>query len=125
MIARRAAVRRARLRSGHVAEAFAAALLIVKGWRILARRHSGFGGEIDIVAMRGRVIAFVEVKARADRDTALLSIDGVKQARFSRAVKHWLTRNPWAADFTLRGDAVLVAPWRPPSHVPDAFTLRL
>ena len=121
----RAAERRARLGRGAFAEGLAAAFLMLKGWRILARRHAGFGGEIDIVAMRHGVIVFVEVKARRDRDTALLAIDAVKRARFARAAKHWLTRNPWAATFTLRADAVLVVPWRPPSHVPDAFTLAL
>jgi putative endonuclease len=123
--ARRAAERRERLGRGLFAENLAAVFLMLKGWRILARRHAGFGGEIDIVAVRRGVVAFVEVKARRDRETALLAIDGVKQARFSRAAKHWLARNPWAATFTLRADAVLVAPWRPPSHVPDAFTLGL
>ncbi len=117
--------RRARLKRGATAELFGAAALLLKGWRILARGHAGHGGEIDIIATRGRVVAFVEVKARATRDSALLAIDPTKQHRFSRAVRHWMMRNPWAADYTLRADALLVTPWRWPAHVPDAFPLRL
>ncbi len=114
-----------RLRKGRLAETLAAAVLLFKGWRVLAMRYAAAGGEIDVVALRGEVIAFVEVKARRDRDAALLAVDGTKQERFSRAVRHWLTRNPWAGSKVLRADAVLVMPWRLPVHVPDAFTLRL
>ena len=120
-----AADRRTRLRKGRIAEAAAAVVLFVKGWRVLAFRYAGGGGEIDLVALRGDVVAFVEVKARRDRDAALLAVDGVKQERFARAVRHWLVRNPWAGTKVLRADAMLVMPWRLPVHVPDAFTLRL
>lgn len=120
-----AADRRARLRKGRLAETLAAVVLLLKGWRVLAMRYAAGGGEIDVVAFKGDVVAFVEVKARRDRDAALLAVDGVKQERFCRAVRHWLVRNPWAGAKTLRADAVLVMPWRLPVHVPDAFTLRL
>jgi putative endonuclease len=114
-----------RLRKGRIAEGLAAVLLFLKGWRVIAMRYAAGGGEIDLVALRGEVVAFVEVKARRDRDSALLAVDGVKQERFTRAVRHWLVRNPWAGSKVLRADAVLVMPWQLPVHVPDAFTLRL
>ena len=44
------------------------------GWRILAHSWAAQGGEIDIVAKRGRTIVFVEVKARADLDAAALVV---------------------------------------------------
>jgi putative endonuclease len=124
MAPRRApAQRRAALRRGARAEIAATAALLVKGYSILARRYSGGGGEIDLIVRRGATIAFVEVKARADIAAAAAAIGPVKEARFARAVRHWLVRNPAAAAMTLRCDAVLVAPWRWPRHVPDAFGL--
>ena len=54
-------------RTGISAEARAAAFLIAEGYRILARRFRTPHGEIDIVARRRHLLAFVEVKARAPR----------------------------------------------------------
>jgi putative endonuclease len=116
-------MRRRRLRYGALAELFAAIALFAKGYRILARRYAANGGEIDLIAMRHDVVCFVEVKARHSFDAALLAIDPAKQQRFSRAVGHWRTRNPWANIYTLRCDAVLVVPGRWPRHIPDAFQL--
>ncbi|WP_280954467.1 YraN family protein [Alsobacter soli] len=115
--------RRAALRRGMHAEIVAAAFLLAKGYRILAWRYAGDGGEIDLVCRRGAVIAFVEVKQRADLDAAGWAIGPVKQQRFQRAARRWIARNPWASAMTLRCDAVLLAPWRWPRHIPDAFTL--
>jgi Holliday junction resolvase-like predicted endonuclease len=59
-----------RLRRGRVSEAFAAAVLLAKGYRILGRRVRTRAGEIDIVAVRGKRLAFVEVKRRLTREDA-------------------------------------------------------
>lgn len=108
-------------RAGRRAEWLASALLMLKGYRILARGFTVSGGEIDIVALRGDCLAFVEVKARADRDAALAAIDGAKRRRVARAAAVWLSRNAWATGFAFRGDAVLIVPGRWPRHVADAF----
>jgi len=115
--------RRAAHRRGHAAETLALVLLLAKGYRPLARRFKAAGGEIDLVMRRGGLVAFVEVKARADLDAALLSIDGRKRERFSRAVRAWIARHPDAAGLSYRADAVLVAPRRFPHHVAGAFEL--
>jgi len=107
------------------AEAAAAIYLRLKGYRILARRFAIRGGEIDIVALRGDTVAFVEVKGREDFETAAGAIGAVKRRRVARAVRVWLTRNPWAMAATLRGDAVYVRRWRLPRHAPDAYRLEL
>jgi putative endonuclease len=116
-------LRRRALRKGRWAETAAAALLILSGYRILARNYKTQGGEIDMVVLRGDTVAFVEVKARDDAEAGLWSIGPEKQRRIRRAVAHWVSRNPWAAARTLRGDAVIVLPLRLPRHVPDAFSL--
>ena len=111
--------------AGLRAETIAALWLTLKFYRVLARRYRAQGGEVDIVARRGRTIVFVEVKARGVLDDALISITSEKQRRFSRAAARWLTTHPWAANYTLRGDAVFVAPRRWPRHIEAAFKLRL
>jgi putative endonuclease len=121
--AARAGVKRSAHLFGLRAEWIAAAWLLLKGYRILARRFTGAGGEIDIVARRGTTIAFVEVKARPALDEAASAIGEVKRRRMSRAARAWLTRNPWAMRATLRGDAIFVAPGRLPRHLPAAYLL--
>ena len=109
---------------GERSEAAAADFLFAGGYRILARNFTAPGGEIDIVASREGVIAFVEVKARAEVESALASITPGKRRRMSRAVAAWVSRNPWAGqDWTLRGDAVVLDASRPPLHIEDAFAL--
>ena len=110
---------------GLFAEWIAAVWLMARGYRILARRFNVKGGELDLVAVRGDTIAFVEVKARADIEAALNAIDTVKRRRISRAARVWLGRNPWSAGWTYRGDAIFIAPWRLPRHAVAAYTLNL
>ena len=109
---------------GERSEAAAADFLFAGGYRILARNFSAPGGEVDIVAAREGVIAFVEVKARAEVEAALASITPAKRRRLSRAVATWVARNPWAGQgWTLRADAVVLDASRPPLHIEDAFAL--
>ncbi|AMB43562.1 YraN family protein [Methylobacterium sp. AMS5] len=115
--------RRATHGRGISAEGLALLALMLKGYRPLARRFAAAGGEIDLIVRRGRTIAFVEVKARATLDAAATAIDARKRARLSRAARAWLARHPFAADATLRADAVFVAPRRWPRHLPDAFEI--
>ncbi len=110
---------------GLKAESIAALILRLKGYTILARRFVVNGGEIDLIARRGGSIAFVEVKARADLEVAAIAISAAKRRRIARAARVWLTRNPWAAGLTLRGDAIFVAPRRLPRHAPDAYRLEI
>jgi putative endonuclease len=110
---------------GLKAESIAALLLRLKGYSILARRFAVSGGEIDLIGRRGDVIAFVEVKARGDLNVAAEAISATKRRRIARAARVWLSRNPWAAGLTLRGDAVFVAPRRLPRHAPSAYRLEI
>ena len=107
------------------AERIALALLLLKGYRPLARRYAESGGEIDLIVKRGGTIAFIEVKARGRLDDALAAISARKRQRFSRAACAWAARNPWAADKTLRADAVFIAPGRWPRHIAAAFELEM
>ena len=80
-----AAERRLRLRCGRMSEALAAAVLIAKGYRILGRRVRTRAGEIDIVAVRGKRLAFVEVKRLATREDAEAALSARQAVRIRRA----------------------------------------
>lgn len=111
--------------TGRRGEMLAILWLSAKGYRLLARRFGGKGGEIDLIMKRGRTIAFVEVKARGALDDALSAITPQKRRLVELRVRQWLSQNPWAMDHDLRADAVFLAPWRRPRHVPRAFDLVL
>jgi putative endonuclease len=120
----RTLARRRAHRAGHGAEWVAILLLWAKGYRILARRYLVKGGEIDVVARRGRTIAFVEVKLRASLDDAMIAIAPAKRRRMARAARVFVSRQR-AGDLTYRADAIFLSPWRWPLHIPAAFELDL
>jgi putative endonuclease len=111
----------AAFRTGVSAETRAAVVLIAKGYRILARRFRTPHGEIDIVARRRNLVAFVEVKARASLDDAAYAVTPRQQARIIAAAELWLMAHPEHAGYDLRFDAMLIAPRRLPHHVMAAF----
>lgn len=111
----------AAFRTGISAESRAAALLIAKGFRILARRWRSPAGEIDIVARRRHLLIFVEVKARATLDHAAESVTPHQRQRIAAAAEIWLAQHDVRAITDIRLDAVLIAPGRLPQHIPAAF----
>src|SRR5690242_5286865 len=113
--------RQAAFHLGLSAESRAAAFLIAKGFRILARRWRSGAGEIDIVARRRHLLVFVEVKARENLDDAAWSVTDRQRARIVAAAEIWLARFPDAAIQDIRFDAMLVAPGRIPRHIQAAF----
>ncbi len=115
------AKRRRAYRLGLRAETAASLGLLLKGYRILARRYRTPAGEIDLIVKRGNLIAFVEVKARRSITEAADALTPRAEQRIATAADLWLSRHPAAADLSMRFDLVLVAPWRLPVHMPDAF----
>jgi putative endonuclease len=113
--------RRAAFRFGLSAETRAAVLLLLQGFRIVARRWRGPIGEIDIVARRGRLLIFVEVKARDLLDDAAEAVGPEQQRRIALAAEAWLARHPQDGNREIRFDVVLIAPRRWPRHLCAAF----
>jgi putative endonuclease len=111
----------AAFRTGLSAESRAAAYLMAKGYRILARRFRTPHGEIDLVVRRCGLLAFVEVKARATLDEAAFAVTPRQQQRIVNAAQAWLVAHPEHAEFELRFDAILIAPRHLPRHVLAAF----
>lgn len=105
---------------GRGAEALVAIYLRLKGWRILARRARVNGGEVDIVARRGRTLAFVEVKARATAEAAAFALDRHRLRRVAVAAEQLAPRFMRDGD-TVRIDAIFVVPGRLPRHLPNVW----
>jgi putative endonuclease len=105
---------------GRWAEQLAAFYLRLHGWRILARRARVAGGEVDLVARRGRTLAFVEVKARATAEAAAFALDRQRLRRVAVAAERLAPRFMRAGD-TVRIDALFIVPGRWPRHLPDVW----
>ena len=113
--------RRKAYRRGHRAELLAALYLLGKGYRILARRFKTPVGEVDLVARRGDLIVFVEVKARRTHQAALDSIGRTAQRRIEAAADWWLSQRPDAGRLSWRFDVITIVPWRRPRHFTDVW----
>jgi len=107
-------------RRGRGAETLACWYLRLRGWRILARRARVPGGEVDIVARRGRTLAFVEVKARSDADAAAHSLDQWRLRRVAVAAERLAPRFMREGD-DIRIDAMFVVPRRWPRHLANVW----
>lgn len=115
--------RRADERAGRAAEAVAALLLRLKGYRILARRFRGVRGEVDLIARKRGILAFVEVKRRADLAAALESVTPRQRARIAAAAEEFVARSPRLVGLSIRFDAVAIGTGRFPRHLKDAWRL--
>ena len=120
------AKRQAAYRRGRWGEALAAWLLRAKGFRILARDLRLPGGELDLVARRGKLLIFVEVKARGDLASAAEAVTPRQRQRIARAAEIFLSRNPQLAGLDQRFDVILLSGGRRlawPVHRPGAWRL--
>ena len=106
--------------AGRRAERIAAWFLRLHGWRILAVRARTRAGEVDLVARRGRTLAFVEVKARRSAADADLALDRRRLRRVAAAAELLAARYGRDGD-SLRIDAIFVVPRRWPRHLPDIW----
>ncbi len=112
--------RQASEKRGRGAETLAAWWLRLHGWHILARRARVPGGEVDIVARRGRTLAFVEVKARATNEAAAFSLDAYRLRRVAVAAERLAARYARPGDVT-RIDAIFLIPRRLPRHITNVW----
>ena len=112
--------REAAERRGRGAETLACWYLRLRGWRILARRARVPGGEVDIVARRGRTLAFVEVKARTSDEAAGFALDAWRLRRVVVAAERLAPRYVREGD-DIRIDAIFIIPRRWPRHLPNIW----
>jgi putative endonuclease len=105
---------------GRRGEWLAAWFLRLKGWRIVAQRVKTPRGEIDLVARRGRMVAFVEVKWRATAEQRDQSIDAYRLRRVAAAAEAVAHRYAKPGD-DRRIDVLLLAPGQFPRHITNAW----
>ncbi|MEO9339463.1 YraN family protein [Mesorhizobium sp. SB112] len=113
--------RRQAHRRGHRGEWLASLALMVKGYRIVARRYRTRLGEIDLIARRGNLVLIVEVKVRKTLIEAMDALAHQSERRIENAADLWLARQPDHARLSMRFDMVAVLPRRWPVHVENAF----
>jgi len=112
--------RRAAEASGRRGERIAAWWLRLKGWRILDKRVRTPAGEVDLVARKGNLIAFVEVKMRATSAELDFAIDERRLARVAAAAEVLMPRYAGPGD-DIRVDVILLAPGTRPRHIENAW----
>ena len=95
--------------------------LRLRGFRILARRFATPLGELDLVARRGDLVIFVEVKRRLDLAEAAAALTRQQQTRIARAAALFLQRHPKLGLCAIRFDLIGLAPWRWPCHIRDIW----
>ena len=113
--------RRAAYRRGRRGEWLAVLWLRCRGYRIIARDLRLPVGEIDIVAIRGRTVAIIEVKARDQLNEAADAVSQRQRQRIMRAARWFASSRPALANHGVRFDAILIAPGRWPRHIVNAW----
>ncbi len=114
------AERKAAEARGRRGERMAAWYLRLKGWRILDQRVRTPAGEVDLVAKRGALIAFVEVKVRATAAELDFAIDERRLARVAAAAGILMPVYATAGE-DIRIDVILIAPGTRPRHIENAW----
>ena len=95
-------------KKGDIAEEKATAFLIANGFRIVERNFYSRFGEIDIIASKGAVLHFVEVKSGKEYEVAIQNITPTKLSRFTKTLYVYLKKNSLDIDFCI--DVIIVTP---------------
>jgi putative endonuclease len=106
--------------AGRRGERLAGWWLRLKGWQILDRRVRTPAGEVDLVAKRGALIAFVEVKTRASTAELDYAIDQRRLARVAAAAELLMPRYATNGE-DIRVDVILLTPGARPQHIENAW----
>lgn len=107
--------------AGRRAEVLAAIWLMAKGYRILGFRLKTRQAEIDLLALRGKTLAVVEVKRRTSLLVAMETVTFDQRDRLRRAGAALAASRPTLAGAAVRLDLIALAPGRLPRHIPDAW----
>jgi putative endonuclease len=107
--------------AGRTAEFVAALVLQLKGYVILAQRVKTGRGEVDIIARRKEVLAFIEVKMRAQETDPALVVSAKQMQRIVNGATAWASQRAWTSTCQWRYDLIMVSPWRWPTHIRDAW----
>lgn len=112
---------------GRIGEDKACRYLKRKGYQILDRNVRRGSGEIDVIACKQDILAFIEVKAHQLRQRSIEAVHTEKQSRIVSAAQVWLAEHPEYATLQCRFDLIMLTPtqsWLQRSqteHLKDAF----
>ena len=106
---------------GLLAEFKAKSFMRYHGFSILAERFKTPLGEIDLIAKKGNLVVFIEVKLRKTKEAAAEAIHAKNQSRVRNAAELYLQQHPEYNECEMRCDALIMAPGAWPEHIPDAF----
>ena len=116
-----AANKRAAERRGCWSEWIAAAILITKGYRILALRYRNGAGEIDLIARKSGLVVYAEVKYRARKEAVPFALTERQKQRIRRTAELFLAHNPGLASLDQRFDVLVVSRSSLPQHIKNAW----
>lgn len=95
---------------GRSGEERAARYLKRRGYQLLERNVRAGRGELDIVARKGELLAFVEVKSHRSREQGILAVHADKCERLRSAASAYLGRHPQFATLQCRFDLIILTP---------------
>ena len=109
--------------AGLAAEVLVRDHLIEQGFEVLAERYKTKNGELDLIASRGDLVCFVEVKARSSVEEGLHSITQKAQRRLAAAATQWMADVPEIAQeiSEFRFDVAVVTPDNQITLLENAF----
>ena len=108
-------------KAGIFAEALAKIILTLKLYRVIASRYKTKSGEIDIIAVQGKTIIFIEVKKRSNKQELFEAITKHQQQRIAKAAEIFLIRNQTYSAYSKRFDAIFISPKLLPVHIKNAW----
>lgn len=107
---------------GLIAEFFIILLYKIRFYQILKHRTRNYAGEIDVIALRGKQIVFIEVKARSnDFDHDNIILQSKQQNRITRAAQIFLHLNPKYKMYNIRFDLAIVRKFALPVIIKNAW----
>ena len=106
-------------RFGLFAELISCIFLFFKGYRILEHRYKTKLGEIDIIAIKGRNLCFIEIKARKLKADEVLT--SKQQLRIIDAAKHYISKKSSFGDYNYRFDLIIFTPPLALKHIISAW----
>ncbi len=95
---------------GKKAESVACVYLEKNGYTIIERNRRLGRGELDIIALKGEILTFVEVKGHKNRESSLDAMHTDKQRRMISAAQTWLGQHADYANTQCRFDLIVVTP---------------
>lgn len=106
---------------GRWAEKLICLILRLKLYQIIAIRYRNYYGEIDIIALRGKKLIFVEVKARSNYQAEFGLVSYKQKCRIINSAHYFLAKNPQYHDFIIRFDLFIVNRYGLFAHLKSAW----